>query len=178
MKRVLIAGIGNILLGDDGVGPYVVRTLGANYIFDDGVEIVDVGTPALDFIDLLDGLDLLIVVDAIRDGAEPGTVKVYEKAELLRHTPGVRMDPHSPALIESLLAAEFYGSGPREVALVGVQGARYEAGCSLSEVVQASVEQTVHEVLRVLDRADVGFVRRFDEADPAIWWSAAGEEVA
>ncbi len=43
MKQVLIGGIGNILLGDDGVGPYAARLLAARYEFEDGVEIIDLG---------------------------------------------------------------------------------------------------------------------------------------
>lgn len=173
MKRVLIAGVGNILLGDDGVGPYVVRKLAANYAFDEGVELEDLGTPALDFIDHVNGLDLLVVIDAVNDGHPPGSVNIYKKEELLRHAPALRVDPHSPALTESLLAAEFYGVGPREVLLVGITGDRYDAGCELSPAAQVGVEKAVREVLRALDRRDVGFVRRFDEAESAIWWLAA-----
>jgi hydrogenase maturation protease len=51
MKKVLIGGIGNVLLEDDGVGPYVARFLDARYEFDEGVEVADLGTPALDLID-------------------------------------------------------------------------------------------------------------------------------
>jgi len=170
MKSVLIAGVGNILLGDDGVGPYVVRRLAANYVFEEGIEIEDLGTPALDFVDHIGGLDALIVVDAVNNGEAPGTVAVYEKADLLRHAPSVRMDPHSPALIESLMAAEFYGGGPKEVWLVGVTGESYNAQCTLTPAVQAAVDQAVRQVLWMLDRMDLGFVRRFDESDAAIWW--------
>ena len=65
MKRVLIAGIGNVLLGDDGLGPYVLHQLEAAYTFEEGVKLEDLGTPALDFIDHLAGLDALIVVDSV-----------------------------------------------------------------------------------------------------------------
>ena len=58
MKNILVAGIGSVLLGDDGIGPYVVRMLEANYAFDEGVEIEDLGTPALDLIDHIAGLDV------------------------------------------------------------------------------------------------------------------------
>src|SRR5271165_3465619 len=48
VKRALIGGIGNVLLGDDGVGPYVVRLLESQYSFGNNVELADLGTPALD----------------------------------------------------------------------------------------------------------------------------------
>jgi len=65
MKKVLIGGIGNVLLGDDGVGPYGARLLAARYEFDDGVEVADLGTPALDLIDQISGKDAVILIDSI-----------------------------------------------------------------------------------------------------------------
>jgi hydrogenase maturation protease len=170
MKRVLIAGIGNILLGDDGVGPYVLRMLESHYVFDEGVELMDLGTPTLDFVEHMEGLDALIVVDAVEDDGQPGTIQLYRKDDLLQQAPSVRMDPHSPALVESLLAAEFYGLAPTDMLLVGMQGASYEAGCTLSDEVMANIDNAVAEVLRALDRMDVGFVRRFTEEEPRVWW--------
>ncbi len=73
MKRALIGGIGNVLLGDDGIGPYVVRLLDSMYAFDErvdenvdeNVEIADLGTPALDLTHQIVGLHALILVDSV-----------------------------------------------------------------------------------------------------------------
>jgi hydrogenase maturation protease len=64
-KRVLIGGIGNVLLGDDAVGPYVIRLLESEYAFGDDVEIADLGTPALDLTHRLAGLHAAILVDCV-----------------------------------------------------------------------------------------------------------------
>jgi len=178
MKRVLIAGVGNILLGDDGVGPFVIRRLAANYVFEEGVELEDLGTPTLDFVDHIVGLDALIVVDAVNNGQPAGTVTVYEKADLLKHAPSVRLDPHSPALIESLLTAEFHGGGPESAMLVGVTGESYAAECRLTRKVEAAVEETTRTILRLLDTLNIGFIRRFEEPEAAIWWSERRAEYA
>ena len=178
MKRILVAGIGSVLLGDDGVGPYVARSLRSNYVFDEGVEVEDLGTPALDLIDHIAGLDALVVVDAVNNGETPGTVTLYRKPDLTRHVPAVRLDPHSPALSDALWAAEFYGGCPQEVLLVGVSSESCGAACELSDAVRASVPTAVHEVLRELDRLDAGFVRRFEEAEPVIWWEGLSHAVA
>ena len=174
MKKVLIGGIGNVLLGDDGVGPYVVRLLTAYYDFEDGVEIVDLGTPALDLIDQFSGKDAVILIDCIQsDGAEPGSVMLYRKEDVLRHQPQVRMDPHSPALVENLLSAELFGMSPRELLLVGIVGESYAPGCSLSATVNAAVPQAFGEILRELDRVGVKYTRREEAIDPQIWWASA-----
>ena len=169
MKRVLIAGIGNVLLGDDGVGPYVVRMLAASYEFEPGVQVEDLGTPALDLIDHLTATDALILVDSVENGAPAGTVEVYSKENILRCGAPVRMDPHSPALTESLLAADFVGSAPTELLLIGVSGSRFEAGCQLSSPVKAAVPHVVEEILLELDRLDVEY-EPAKEKRTDIWW--------
>lgn len=171
MKRVLIAGIGNILLGDDGVGPYVVRLLDSTYSFDEGVELEDLGTPALDFIDHIAGLDGLILVDSVDNGKAPGTITLYRREDLIRTASPVRMDTHSPAIAESLLAADvFFGMPPREVLLVGITAESYGAGCSLSNAVQAAVGSAEQHVLAELRRLDVRYKQK-QESESKPWWS-------
>jgi hydrogenase maturation protease len=177
MKRVLIAGIGNILLGDDGVGPYVARILSSSYEFEPGVQVEDLGTPALDLIDHLIGLDALILVDSVDDGNPGGTVAIYRKEDILRHGPPVRMDTHSPALTESLLAADFVGSTPKEVMLIGVSGLRYHAGCRLSAPVQDAVPHVIDEVLLELDRLDLWY-QPIEGKSSEIWWESVPELTA
>ena len=98
MKRVLIAGIGNVLLGDDGVGPYVVRGLAASFEFEPGVQVEDLGTPALDLIDHLTGIDALILVDSVENGAPAGTIEIYLKR---RHLAMRRSGAHGPSFASS-----------------------------------------------------------------------------
>jgi len=172
MKKVLIGGIGNVLLGDDGVGPYVARYLAAHYDFGDGVEIVDLGTPALDLIDQFTAHDAVIFVDSINTEDDPGEVVLYRKADIMRHCPAVRMDPHSPALVDALLTAELFGVAPADVLLVGIKAESFEVSCSLSRPVEASLDQAIAEVLSELDRLGVEHRRRQHAADLGIWWAS------
>jgi hydrogenase maturation protease len=170
MRKVLVAGIGNVLLGDDGVGPYVVRRLEAAYSFAEGVEVEDLGTPALDLIDHIAGLDALIVVDSVDNGQAPGTITLYRRQDLVRNAPAVRMDTHSPAITESLVAADvFFGVSPREVLLVGISGGSYAAECQLSEPVKNAVEAASQAVLAELDRLRVLYQKKRDTSS-GVWW--------
>lgn len=176
MKRILIAGIGNILLGDDGVGPYVLRLLESSYTFDEGVELSDLGTPALDFIDHIAGLDALIVIDSVDNGKSGGAITLYGKQDLVRNAPAIRMDTHSPAITGSLVAADvFFGVSPREVLLIGISASFYDAGCKLSAPVQSAAKEAVRLVLAELDRLGVGY-RPKPQAEPNIWWMNAPQE--
>jgi len=172
MKKVLIGGIGNVLLGDDGVGPYVARLLDARYEFGDNVEIADLGTPALDLIDQLNANDAVIFIDSIDTEASAGTVMLYRKADIMRHSPAVRMDPHSPALVDALLSAELFGVAPADVLLVGIKAETFNVGCSLSKPVEAALDEAIAEVLNELDRLGVGHRRREHPAELGIWWTS------
>lgn len=175
MRNLLIGGIGGVLLGDDGVGPYVARLLAARYEFEDGVEVADLGTPALEIIDQLSGRDAVILIDSVDTEAVPGTVLLYRKTDIMRHRPTVRMDPHSPALVDALLSAELFGVAPAEVLLVGIQAESFEPGCSLSGPVRASLNQVIAEVLRELDRLGVGHRQREHPTEIDIWWAVDGK---
>jgi hydrogenase maturation protease len=175
MKKVLIGGIGNVLLGDDGVGPYVVRHLAARYEFEDGVEIADLGTPALDLIDQLTANDAVIFIDSIDTEAVPGAVILYRKADIMRLCPAVRMDPHSPALVDALLSAELFGVAPADVLLVGIKAESFEVSCSLSKPVEAALDRAIAEVLSELDRLGVEHRRREHPSVLGIWWTTNEE---
>lgn len=175
MRNLLIGGIGGVLLGDDGVGPYVARFLAACYEFEAGVEVADLGTPALDMIDELSGREAVILVDSVDTEAVPGTLLLYRKADIVRHCPAVRMDPHSPALVDALLSAELFGVAPANVLLVGIQAESFEPGCSLSDPVKGSLDQVILEVLHELDRLGVAYRRREHPVEMNVWWAAEQE---
>jgi hydrogenase maturation protease len=174
MKKVIIGGIGNVLLGDDGVGPYLALLLASRYEFAERVEVIDLGTPALELIDQISATDAVILIDSVETDAAPGTVLLYRKEEILRQRPAVRMDPHSPALVDALLSARFFAIAPTDVLLVGIKAESCNVGCTLSEPVRASLDKAIAVVLEELDRLHVEYRRREHPREPGIWW--AGEE--
>ena len=171
MRKVVIGGIGNVLLGDDGVGPYVAQLLTSRYEFEEGVEVLDLGTPALDLIDQLSGKDVVILVDSVQTDAAPGTVLLYRKEEIMRLRPAMRMDPHSPALVDALLSAELFGVAPGSLLLVGIVAETYDTTCSLSKPVGASLGKVIAEILGELDRCSIGYRLRAVPAIFGAWWA-------
>lgn len=171
MRKALIGGIGNVLLGDDGVGPYVVRILESMYVFDESVEIADLGTPALDLTHQIVGLKALILVDSVANDDTAGTLALYTKEDILRETPAQRLDPHSPALSECLMTAAMLGAMPQHVLLVGISGKCYEPGNPLSSAVRRSVEPAIDAILQELQRLGFGYKKKASPDEPGIWWS-------
>jgi hydrogenase maturation protease len=175
VKTALIGGIGNVLLGDDGVGPYVVQLLLSRYTFPENIEVVDLGTPALDLTHRIVGRHALILVDSVVSDAEPGTIVLYRKEDILRVAPAQRLDPHSPALSECLLAAEMLGATPDNVWLIGIVGESYEPGHRFSDVVQQAADKAIDAILDELTRAGFLFERKSAPDEPAIWWAPTSD---
>ncbi|AUY52624.1 hydrogenase maturation protease [Streptomyces sp. CB01881] len=155
-NKVLVAGVGNIFLGDDGFGVETVRRIRAHPL-PDGVEIVDVGVRGVDLAyRLLDGYRTAVLVDATCRGGVPGTVYLIEAAAEPLEAPvldGHRMGPDAVLGLLATLAAGTGGEPPGRVLVVGCEPASLEEGIGLSEPVAAAVEEAVHVVLRVVDEA-------------------------
>jgi hydrogenase maturation protease len=117
--KILVMGVGNPLMRDDGVGPRVVELLLAGYRFPENVEIVDAGTMSYMILDLFRGVDKLVIVDALRETGEPaGTVLRMTPEEIAPNQ--VPHSMHDIALVDVLAAADLMGSAPEAVA-IGVQ---------------------------------------------------------
>jgi hydrogenase maturation protease len=170
LRSALIGGIGNILLGDDGVGPYVLRLLESQYEFGGDVELIDLGTPALDLTHQIVGLRSLILIDCVATDEPAGTVMLYRKEDILRIAPAERLDPHSPALSECLLAAELLGASPENVLLVGIVGASYEPGEPLSLPVRQAIAAAIDAVVEELRRLGYSVLKKETASSPEIWW--------
>lgn len=173
-KKITIGGIGSVLLGDDGVGPYVAGVLEAEYGFEDGVSVVDMGTPGLDLVAHLSGIDVVILIDSVKNDKRAGSVTLYRKEDILRHGPApVRMDPHSPALSESLMIADLTGQGPDEILLIGITGEHYDAA-GLSQSAERAARKAVRVVLAELDRLGIAYWKLRNKPFSA-WWNPIAE---
>jgi hydrogenase maturation protease len=158
-------------LGDDGVGPYVVRLLESLYSFDQSTELVDLGTPALDLTHQIVGLRSLILVDSVAADDPAGTLVLYRKEDILRDAPAQRLDPHSPALSECLMTADMLGAMPEHVLLVGIVGKCYEPGHPLSAAVRESMGFAIDAILQELQEHGFSYQQKSTPDEPQIWWS-------
>ena len=170
MTRVGVLGIGNVLMGDDAVGPYAVKLLEARYELPPGVELHELGTPGADLSLHLEGLEVAIVIDAVRVRGAPGELRLLDKQQLLARGPIAPSSPHEPGLREALFALELRGGGPAEVLLIGVVPARIELAIGLSPPVQAALPAAIGEVLRRLEALSLPASLRPAPREPDTWW--------
>ncbi len=141
--RILILGIGNVLLSDEGVGVHAVRRLAERALPPD-VDILDGGTSGADLVDELDGRDAVVVIDAAGGDGPPGTVYRCEARDLIEQ--GGALSLHEFGLLDSLRMAEQLGCAPCHAIVLGVQPATIAPGMDLSPAVSAVLP-------RVLDLA-------------------------
>ena len=146
---ILVAGIGNIFLGDDGFGPEVIRHVG-DRLAGSGVKVVDYGIRGMHLAyDLLEDWDALVLVDAIPSRGSPGAIHVFE-ADHESLSPNSGLDAHSmdPAAVFASLSA--LGGTPPYTIVVGCEAASVDEGIALSDAVAGAVPHAVRAVDEVV----------------------------
>ncbi len=159
----VVIGIGNLLLGDDGIGVHVVRALRdmaarGEVTLPAGTRLVDGGTLTLGLLDEMDGARALVLVDAVDLGAEPGTV-VAIRGDALRRAADAYGPPRA-GLAGLLAAAELAGTLPDDVVLVGIQPNRLDVGLAPTDAVWDALPAAVEATLAELRRAAPTGARR------------------
>jgi hydrogenase maturation protease len=144
VRRVLVAGIGNVFLGDDGFGPAVARHLVERGDLPDQVRVVDYGIRGLHLAyDLLYGVAALVLVDALPGEDAPGTITVLEVTNVPA-SPGVDAHAMDPATV--LATLHRLGGTPPPTYVVGCRPANLGEGMGLSPAVAAAVPEAVAAV--------------------------------
>jgi hydrogenase maturation protease len=135
---LLVLGLGNALMSDDGIGPRAIAALAARRA-PSGVRFLDGGTCGLALLPEIERCAGLIVIDAFADGAAPGTVSVHEGAAMDAALRGVKSTAHEVALADLMDAAHVTVGRPARRALIGVAPARVAVGLEPTPAVAATL---------------------------------------
>jgi hydrogenase maturation protease len=163
VKRILVAGIGNVWLGDDGFGGEVVKRLEAREL-PRGTVVFDFGTGGLDLAyEVMRGYDALVLIDVSRQGGEPGTLYVMEalKDEVEAGIEdGQVINPHAMDPQTVLRFLKTLGAWPGKVVIVACEPAQVEEmGMGLSDEVESAVDAAVGVVIETIEelRSDAAY---------------------
>jgi hydrogenase maturation protease len=153
--RVLVLGVGNTLLQDDGAGVHVAETLRTDFRGDwlragCEPEIVDAGTVGLALLPLIEDAATLIVVDAAELGAAPGTLRVFPDGQIDRLLSGKRRTVHEVALADLFAAAALRGRSPARRALIAIQPGCTDWGLNPTPAVAAAIPRACAAVWALL----------------------------
>jgi hydrogenase maturation protease len=156
---ILVACVGNIFLGDDGFGVEVARRL-ADRAMPEGVRVVDFGIRSYDLAyAFMDDWDLVILVDVLPRGGQPGTVYVFEPELPAQNEVPVEpvLDAHAMSPVAVLQAVSMLGGKLRRMVVVGCEPARTGEDEQGSMELSAPVQAAVDEAVRVVEELVVGF---------------------
>ena len=158
-KQILVLGVGNILLRDEGIGVRVVEKLQQDYAFSPNVRLLDGGTLGLKLLEPITGADHLIVVDALLSGQPPGAIEKLSLA-VLRKRISIKNSLHQLDLLETLAHAEFLKSLP-ETIIIGIEPEDTATlSLELSETIRSRREDLMGAVLQEIARAGGGYYPR------------------
>ncbi|XWJ93222.1 HyaD/HybD family hydrogenase maturation endopeptidase [Phytobacter ursingii] len=153
--RILVLGVGNILLSDEGIGVRVIEALEQRYVMPEGVEVLDGGTAGMELLEAMANRTHLIIVDAIVSRkSEPGELLILrdEEVPVLFNN---KISPHQLGLSDVLSALRFTGEFPDKITLVGVIPQSLEPNIGLTPTVEASLELALQAVLAALQESGI-----------------------
>ncbi|MHC4658254.1 MAG: HyaD/HybD family hydrogenase maturation endopeptidase [Planctomycetota bacterium] len=158
--RVLVLGLGNILLKDEGIGVHVAGRLQKQNL-PGNVEVIDGGTASLDILLSQEGPYKLVAIDAMKAGKEPGTIyrtrlkadAIDRLAEIFSEKQQSRTSLHQVGLIDALLVAEKTNCAPEEITIIGVEPDQIDAGLELTEQLEQKIPEIINTVLEEIKDA-------------------------
>lgn len=146
-KKILIAGVGNLLFTDEGVGVHIIRGLSKKELPEE-VELAEIGTATFELIRLVDGKDKVIIIDAIISDETPGTIYRLTPEELKLDKKKLITSLHQFGVLEALESAFQLGNKP-EVIIFGVTPKDYQTlGMELTPELKKSMDRIVEAILK------------------------------
>lgn len=153
--KVIVLGMGNLLLRDEGIGVHVANSLEGVPVPDNvSLEVIDGGTLP-DAVLSLDAADKLIVIDAVQTGGETGAIYRF-------HPEDIDLDEvtitslHQISLLENLWLMERFGDGPKDIVIIGIEPEDISLGLELSGKLQQLIPQIVRIVMEEINSTDPG----------------------
>ncbi len=144
---VLVLGLGNVLLGDDGLGAAAIARVERRYRIPPGVRLEDGGTLGLSLLGLLAESERVILVDAVRTGSAPGTLVRIDGEEVMDAVRD-RLSPHQVGVADLLDAARLIDCYPTTVTLLGLAPESIDLRVTRSDAVDASLDELVEAIVR------------------------------
>ena len=159
--RIVVVGLGNLLLRDDGVGIHCIRDLASRYLCPPNLSLIDGGTSAMALLDVMGEAQLLIVVDAVNIDEPAGTIVQISREQVLG---GLRRQffAHHNGVSDALCALELLGRSPRQVSLIGIQAESLAVGMDLTPTLRARLPALREMVLAQLRAHEVPLKARGD----------------
>ena len=148
-NEIVLLGVGNILLTDEGLGVHVVKDLKESFAFTPAITIIDGGTMGMELLTYMRGMKKILLVDAINGGEPPGTVYEFPHKELEQYFTE-HISVHEVGMQDILRIRAIQEEPLEDAVVIGVEPESLEIGFEPSEVVQQALPEVKDRVLNVL----------------------------
>lgn len=166
-KKVLILGVGNELMSDEGVGVHVVKQLQSMNIFSADVELIEGGTDGFGLINIITDADRLIVIDSIKGDSEPGTLYKFD----IEDAPGTpdlfKTSVHQIGILEVINLSSLIGKTP-QTTVIGVEPKSIATGMELSDAVRAKIPRVIELVKEEVEKSMVSALRIHETSEKSL----------
>lgn len=149
-KAVIVIGLGNTLMSDEGVGVQVVQRLSDFADRFPSVDFADAGTGGMSILHLIRDKDKAIFIDCAKMGEEPGDIRKFTPQEIKSTKALPRQSLHEFDLIKIINIADKLGQYPAEIIIFGIEPQSVEPGCELSKTLTDRLDEYVTTVRREL----------------------------
>jgi len=144
--QTLVLGVGNLLMSDEGVGVHVIQRLVNEYRLPEQVQVLDGGTLGMDLLYYLEGVENLLLIDAVEAHQESGTLIRLEDDQVPAFL-SLKISPHQLGVPDMLAAAKLKDVYPQRIVLWGVQPELLQIGLDLSPKVESLVDAIIEHIL-------------------------------
>lgn len=149
MPKVIILGVGNLLLSDEGAGVHAVQKL-KEKVSHEEIEIIDGGTLGLDLLPYFEQAEKLIIVDCARGGKKPGSIYRFGIESIKRERSSVKLSLHDFNLVDVINLAEALNRRLPEIVFYGIEPKSLDVGETPTEEVKQAIDRVVQMILNEL----------------------------
>jgi hydrogenase maturation protease len=143
-KHILILGVGNLLLGDEGVGVHVAQRMMAMAMPPE-VQVVEGGTDGFGLVNVITEADRMILIDAVKGGGQPGSIYRFEIEDCPPYPDIFKTSVHQISILEVINLSSLIGATPRTT-IIGIEPACVEMGMELSPQIEAKIPRIIQMV--------------------------------
>lgn len=158
-NSIVVLGVGNILLTDEGLGVHVIHDLQNNYEFNPPISLIDGGTMGMELLTYMRGMKKILLIDAINGGEEPGTVYEFPHQELEEYFTE-HISVHEVGMQDILRIRAIQEDPLEDAVVIGVEPLSLEVGFEPSEIVQQSLIDVKARVLRTLESWGISYIQK------------------
>lgn len=148
-KKIVVLGVGNLLLSDEGVGVHVANSL-MEMTLPSKVEVIEGGTDGFSLMDVVMNTDRLILIDAVKGGGPPGSIYRFDIEDCSHYLDFYKTSVHQINILEVISLSKLIGHTPKTT-VIGVEPKSLEIGMELSPEIQAKIPKIIELIFSELE---------------------------